>query len=133
MNIKRGRCLCSKTTFEYTGSENWCGHCHCESCRRNTSSAFTTFFGVPREAYHFTGAKPGVYESSKGVRRLFCTHCGTPMAFDADRYPNEILFYVVSLENPEELAPSFHLHFDERLSWTDIGDDLPRSEPKIIG
>jgi hypothetical protein len=117
MNIKRGRCLCSKTTFEYTGSENWCGHCHCESCRRNTSSAFTTFFGVPREAYHFTGAKPGVYESSKGVRRLFCTHCGTPMAFDADRYPNEIL----------------HLHFDERLSWTDIGDDLPRSEPKIIG
>jgi hypothetical protein len=43
MNIKRGRCLCSKTTFEYTGSENWCGHCHCESCRRNTSSAFTTF------------------------------------------------------------------------------------------
>ena len=88
---------------------------------------------MPRDAYHFTGAKPGVYESSKGVRRLFCTHCGTPMAFDADRYPNEILFYVVSLENPEELAPSFHLHFDERLSWTDIGDDLPRSEPKIIG
>ena len=55
------------------------------------------------------------------------------MAFDADRYQNEILFYVVSLENPEELAPSFHLHFDERLSWIDIGDDLPRSEPKIIG
>ena len=44
---KRRRCLCGAVSFEFSGAENWRAHCHCESCRRNTSSPFTTWFGVP--------------------------------------------------------------------------------------
>ncbi len=126
MTTKRGRCLCGQVTFEYDGRENWRGHCHCESCRRNTSSAFATFMGVPRKAYRFTGAQPSVYVSSPGVRRLFCANCGTPMAYETDQLPHEIHFYAASLENPEELQPDFHVHYAERLSWSDINDGLPR-------
>lgn len=128
MTRKRGRCLCGRVTFEYDGPENWRGHCHCESCRRNTSSAFTTFMGVPRAASRFTGAEPSVYASSPGVRRLFCANCGTPMAYETDRLPDEIHFYAASLENPEAFQPDFHVHFAERLTWADINDGLPRHD-----
>jgi hypothetical protein len=128
MATKRGRCLCGAVSFEYSGPENWRGHCHCESCRRNTSSAFTTFFGVPKSAYRFTGQAPGVYRSSPGVRRLFCATCGTPMAYESDRWPDETHFYAASLEDSSDFAPQFHTHWAERVPWIDVADNLPRHE-----
>ena len=125
-NTHKGHCLCGEISFEYWGKVNWCCHCHCESCRRNTSSAFTTFFGVPRKSYRFTGKKPGVYSSSPGQNRLFCTTCGAPVAFEGARYPDEIHFYMASLENPEILTPKFHVHYAEKLSWVELKDDLPK-------
>ena len=127
-NLKKGGCLCGETTFEYSGKENWCCHCHCESCRRNTSSPFTTFIGVPNEAYKFTGKTPGMYESSPGARRMFCTSCGAPVAFEGDRFPHEIHFYASSLENPGDVKPTFHVHYAEKLPWITLDDDLKKHD-----
>ena len=126
MGGTRGHCLCGAVSYEYSGPENWRAYCHCESCRRNTSSPVTAFFGVPRSAFRFTGKAPAVYRSSPGVRRLFCADCGTPMAYDSDRYPDEIHLYAASLEDPENYRPEGHVHCAERLSWFDVKDDLPR-------
>jgi len=128
VSVNKGRCLCGQTTFEYNGDALWCGYCHCESCRRNTASPVAVFIGIPRTNYQYTGLQPGVYESSAGVRRHFCKTCGTPMAFDADKYPDEIHFYLVSLDNPQALKPEIHFHYDERLCWLQINDDLPKEE-----
>lgn len=126
MSVRQGRCLCGQVAFEFEGNINWCGHCHCESCRRNTSSAVATFFAVPRSAYRFTGQAPRAYVSSKGVRRLFCGGCGSPIAYDADAYKDEIHFYLGTLENPADLLPQFHVFYEEKLPWLEIDDDLPR-------
>jgi len=124
--VKRGRCLCGEVSFEYEGPENWRAHCHCESCRRATSSPFTTFFGVPRTAFRFTSKAPAVYESSPGVRRLFCAACGSPMAYDADKYPHEIHFYAASLEDSRAFSPQAHAHWAEKVPWIEVADDLPK-------
>lgn len=126
MTLRRGRCLCGAVSYEYEGPENWVGHCHCESCRRNCSAPFTTFVGVPRPAVRLTGAEPAVYRSSPGVRRLFCAQCGAPVAYDADRYPDEIHFYLAALEDAAGLEPAFHVHAGEQVPWVHLGDDLPR-------
>ena len=126
MTSKRGRCLCGAVTYEYSGPENWSAYCHCESCRRNTASPVTAFFGVPLSAFRFTGQPPAVYRSSPGVERRFCATCGTPMAFQAERWPGEIHLYAATLEQPEAYRPQGHVHFDEHLSWFDVKDDLPR-------
>jgi len=125
MDLKRGRCLCGAVTFEYQGEENWRAHCHCESCRRQTSSPFTTFMGVPNGAWRFTGEEPKTYVSSPGVRRLFCGTCGAPVAYDADTFPDEINFYAVSLERPEDFLPACHVHAGEQLPWIHLDDGLP--------
>ena len=94
---QRGRCLCGAVTYEFTGEPAWRGHCHCESCRRNCSAPFTTFLGVPREGFRWTGAAPQVYDSSPGVRRPFCGRCGSPMAYDAAKDRANIHLYAASL------------------------------------
>ena len=126
MGTTRGRCLCGEVTYEFDGTENWRAYCHCESCRRNTSSPVTAFFGVPRSAFRFTGGAPAAYASSPGVRRLFCGRCGSPMAYESDRWPDEIHLYAASLDDPEAYRPQAHVHIAERLSWFDVRDDLPR-------
>ncbi|MDH3660673.1 MAG: GFA family protein [Alphaproteobacteria bacterium] len=126
MSEKRGRCLCGAVTFAYEGPENWRAHCHCESCRRQTSSPFTTFMGVPNGAFRFTGDQPKIYVSSPGVRRLFCGNCGSPIAYDADAFQDEIHFYAASLERPEDFSPDRHVHTAEQLPWIHLDDGLPR-------
>jgi len=122
----KGRCLCGAVSFDYQGAELWCGHCHCESCRRNCSAPFTTFVGVRRDAARFTGAAPAVYESLPGVERLFCGRCGTPIAYRSARYADEIHFYAASLEDPTRPVPRFHVHWAEKLPWVELSDTLPR-------
>ena len=126
MDVKKGRCLCGRVAFEYSGPEIWCGHCHCESRRRATSSPFTTWVGVPRGACRFTGAVPGVHASSPGVRRFFCTNCGSAIAFESERWPDETHFYAALLETPRDVAPQFHVHVAEKLPWIVLADSLPQ-------
>lgn len=126
MTTRKGRCLCGSVRYEYEGPENWVGHCHCESCRRNTSSPFTTFMGVPRKAVRMTGVTPAVYESSPGVRRHFCPSCGAPVAYDADKFPDEIHFYVAALEDASGIEPAFHVFAGEKVPWVELGDGLPK-------
>jgi hypothetical protein len=126
MTMRKGRCLCGAVSYEYDGPENWVGHCHCESCRRNCSAPFTTFVGVPRSAVQMTGVAPAVYRSSPGVRRLFCGTCGSPVAFDADKYTDEIHFYLAALENAGGLESTFHVFAGEKVPWVHLGDALPK-------
>ncbi len=126
MTIRKGHCLCGAVRYEYEGPENWVGHCHCESCRRNTSSSFTTFFGVPTNAFRYTGIDPWVLESSPGVWRVFCPKCGAPVAYDAEKFPNEVHFYLASLEDTSGLEPQFHAFVSEKVPWITLCDGLPK-------
>lgn len=122
-----GRCLCGRVTFAFEGPENWRGHCHCDSCRRATSSPITTFFGVPNSAWRWTGAAPKSYRSSPGVERLFCGRCGSPMAFRSDRWPDETHFYAASLVDSTAFQPDLQYHADEALPWLVLKDPPPKA------
>src|SRR3546814_13059546 len=117
MMTTRGRCLCGEVTYEFDGAENWRAYCHCESCRRNTSSPVTAFFGVARSAFRFTGKIPLAYASSPGVRRLFCGRCGSPMAYETDRRPPEIDPYAVTLEETRRHRPAAHTNTHTQHPW----------------
>ncbi len=126
MAIIRGRCLCGAIRFEVDSAPLWSCFCHCESCRRNTSSPVTAFLGFRRDDVRFTGAALRRFHSTPGVTRSFCADCGTPLAFEGERWPGEIHLYAASLEAPEKFAPLAHVHWAERLPWLRIDDDLPK-------
>lgn len=124
--MKTGGCLCGAVRFEYDGDLLFAGHCHCQSCRRQTASAFTTFLGVPNGAWAWTGEAPAVYESSPGQKRYFCRTCGAPAAYTSSRWSDEIHFYAALLDEPQDFKPNEHYHWEERLLWAEPSDDLPK-------
>lgn len=118
MQSPRGRCLCGRTRFSFDSSRvRQQLVCHCESCRRATSSPMTGFFTVPDTAWRWTGAAPAEYASSPGVTRGFCGTCGSPMFYRTDRRPGETDFYAASLVDPAEFAPTATAFYDEHLPW----------------
>ncbi|NIS07140.1 MAG: GFA family protein [Gammaproteobacteria bacterium] len=123
-----GRCLCGSLQFEVRGKPLWVAHCHCRSCRRNTGSAVATFVGFRKDQLTYTCGERKFYASSAGVQRGFCAECGTPMTYEADRWPGEVHVYVATLDNPDDFRPQLHVFFAERISWLELEDDLPRYE-----
>jgi hypothetical protein len=104
------------------------GHCHCESCRRATSSPITTFFVVRRSDVAFTGETFRHYPSSPGVSRGFCGRCGSPMSYETERRPDQIDLYMASLDAGQSVPIREHWHWEEHLVWLNVVDDLPRHE-----
>jgi len=121
-----GRCLCGAIRFTAAGAPKWVAHCHCESCRRQTGSAFTTYSGYASEQVSSAGATPTRFHSSPGVTRSFCPHCGTPLAFEGARWPGEIHLFVATFDTPEALTPKAHVNTIEQLAWIHLADGLPR-------
>jgi hypothetical protein len=128
MTSRTGRCLCGGVRYHFKGEVLWRAHCHCESCRRNTSSPVTTFFAVPTDGFAFEGEQPGAYTSSPGVIRRFCKTCGTPMSFERVSKPEEIHLYAASLDDSDGFVPELHSLWSERVPWLSIVDDLPKHE-----
>lgn len=123
-----GRCYCGAVRYAWRAPPLWAAHCHCESCRRQCSAPFTSFFGVMDGAWDWIGDVPRRFDAPNGVRRHFCGTCGTPMAYAADRFPGEIHFYAASMDRPEEFCPTHHVHTAEQLGWVHLNDTLPRHQ-----
>src|SRR2546421_9884801 len=79
-----GRCLCGDIRYEYSGAPVKILHCHCESCRRHTSSPVTTAACVARDCFRYIGSEPVPYESSPGISPTHCGRCGPPTTRQAD-------------------------------------------------
>ena len=124
--VRTGRCFCGAVRFVARGEPRWVAHCHCESCRRATSSAIATYAGYTMANVEWSGARPAEYRSSPGVVRRFCGHCGSPMSFEGERWPDEIHLFVPSFDQPETLRPACHVHVEEQLGWLHLADQLPR-------
>ena len=121
-----GHCLCGATRYAVTFLPLWAAHCHCESCRHATASAFTSFFGIADGGWRWTGAIPATYESSSEVRRDFCATCGSQMTYRSEKFPNETHFYAATLTDPTVYAATEHVHSAEMLPWLHLADGLPR-------
>jgi hypothetical protein len=112
-----GHCLCGAVRFACDALPLWQSLCHCESCRRATSSPFTAFLGIADGHWRWTGQAPATYASSPGVWRDFCPHCGSPMAYRSTRFPGEIHFYAASLDDPTAYSPQDEVFLSEALPW----------------
>ncbi len=129
-----GRCLCGAVRYRFEGQPNWQAHCHCESCRRATSSPITSFFAVDHDRIAWSGTAPHLYESSPGIFRSFCPGCGSPLTYQSDVRTHEVDVYALTLDAPEHFEADTHVMWNERLPWLQIVDDLPKRRlPRQLG
>ncbi|WP_293868795.1 GFA family protein [uncultured Alsobacter sp.] len=123
-----GRCLCGGIRYSYRGAPKWTAYCHCESCRRATSSPVAVWIGVEREQFTWDTGTPAAYASSPGVIRRFCPTCGSPLSYEGDGWPTEVHILAPSLDDPSTVQPRGHVHSGEQLPWFEVDDDLLRFE-----
>ncbi len=121
-----GGCLCRNVRYRVDGSPVWIGYCHCRSCRRSTGAAAVTHVGVRDTDLTFVKGNRKIFESSPGVNRGFCSECGSPLTYEADRFPAYVQVYVGTFDRPNQFLPQAHVHFSERVSWFNVNDELPR-------
>ncbi|MGF1610769.1 MAG: GFA family protein [Kiloniellales bacterium] len=121
-----GGCLCGAVRYAVRGRPTWIAHCHCRSCRRQTGSAVAPFVGISRAQLTWLGETPRSHQSSPGVTRSFCPHCGTPIAYETEQRPEDVDLHLGTLDEPERFPPRFHVHDAERIAWLHIEDGLPR-------
>lgn len=113
---RTGHCLCGAVRFEAVGEPKWVEWCHCESCRRVTGSPVTAFAAYPKAAVTFPASTPASFISSPGVRRSFCGRCGSPVAYEGARWPDEIHLHLGLFDVPD-LVPARHGCHEEMLPW----------------
>ena len=65
--------------------------------------------------------------SDFGFRR-FCGDCGTPLSMEVNHQPETVDFSVATLDEPDRVAPGFHIFWGSRIGWFEPGDALPRHE-----
>jgi hypothetical protein len=129
-----GHCACKKIRYAFEGDPLWVAHCHCESCRRATSSAFATYVGVNLNQFRYLEGDPAWYESSADVHRYFCGNCGSPLAYVGNKFGGTVHLYAGSLAEPDKVMPSGQMNKSEQLPWAEVHKDLPQFvAPKVKG
>jgi len=122
-----GSCLCGQVSFEIDLPVIWCGHCHCDLCRRAHGAAFVTWFGVSTEAFHLKEDKNlQWYASSDEAKRGFCSICGSTMFFHSSRWADEMHIALPFVHGDINKEPSIHVYWDRHVPWVELQDDLKK-------
>jgi hypothetical protein len=124
-----GGCLCGAVRYRVRGEPVWVAHCHCKSCQRASGSAVLPFAGFATEGFEIVQGTPVRFASSPGVARSFCPTCGTPLTYQAERFPGEVHITLGSLDAPAAFTPTAHVWTEDRVASIAYSDGL-RHHPK---
>lgn len=66
------------------------------------------------------------FASSPGVRRGYCSDCGTTITYRHELRPGEVDLTLATLDDPGSLRPNAHIWVRDKLPWVQISDGLPQ-------
>src|SRR6476659_3048153 len=106
-----GGCMCGAVRYELKSEPFDCGWCHCRTCQLNSGAPGMVFASVADGDFVWIegGDKVKSASSSSFGHREFCGECGTPFLMKVDHQPETVDFSVVTLDDPEAIAPGFHI------------------------
>ena len=122
--------MCGAVRYELQSDPFDAGWCHCRTCQLNSGAPAMVFASVPAGDLSWTngaGKVKSVSSSSFGHRE-FCGECGTPLLMKVDHQPETVDFSVATLDEPEAVAPGFHIFWRSRIGWFDRGTIFPRHD-----
>ena len=125
-----GGCMCGAVRYRAAGEPKFVAYCHCHSCRKHTGAPVVMWVAFDPEQVKWTHGDRKLYRSSQSAKRGFCGDCGTPLTWEAPSLmvPGEftVEFNISTLDNPDDYVPDRHWCHDERISWFEVADELPR-------
>ncbi|WP_445261307.1 GFA family protein [Pseudomonas sp. RL_15y_Pfl2_60] len=101
-------CLCGNVRVVAVGPPYRVGICHCLDCRKHHGALFHASAIFPERAVTITG------ETSEYQSRYFCPRCGSSVFSRSD---DEVELNLGSLDEPDQLRPTYELWMLRRESW----------------
>jgi hypothetical protein len=124
--IFEGGCLCGAVRYRATAHPLRGVICHCSMCRKHSGAPALAFVHFPRDAFTWSKGEPTRYRSSPFAERGFCSVCGSTLSMHEEVLANRVQICVGSLDNAERVRIDDHVWVEQRISWFDVKDDLPR-------
>ena len=121
-----GGCQCGAVRYRVTGIPMMAALCHCSMCRRASAAPAVAWAMFSEREVEFIAERPAFHASSAEAKRHFCARCGTQIAFTASFLPKLVDITIGSLDDPSQIAPTFHYWDSRRIPWLKIADGLPR-------
>ena len=123
-----GSCFCGAVRFEVTLPTLVSVHCHCSMCRRVHGAAYVTWFTLPKTQCRVTAGKGDLtrHQSSDHGVRSFCLRCGSALFFESSHRADQVDIPLANMAAAIDRTPQFHIFFDDRVEWIEVGDSLPR-------
>ena len=129
-SISEGGCACGTVRYALRSAPFDAGWCHCRICQRVSGAPAMVFASVPTGDFAFIAGAERVkrFASSEFGHRQFCGDCGSPLTIAVEFQPVTIDFAIATLDDPDAVAPGFHIFRASRVAWFETADDLPRHE-----
>jgi hypothetical protein len=127
---RKGGCACGAVRYELNSEPFDTGWCHCRICQLVSGAPAMAFATVTvGDMVFIAGADAiGTVRLTAFGRRRFCKKCGTPLTIEVEYQPETIDFPVATLDDPDSVAPGFHIFRASKIAWFETADDLPRHE-----
>lgn len=120
-----GGCRCGSVRIAANAEPISVGYCHCTDCRRSTGAPVSAFVCFRTGDVSIEGDTQRSYENG-GVRRIFCSTCGSPLAYLDLNIDNRTYIMLGAMNRPARYAPRVHAYVSEQLPFLHMDDDLPR-------
>lgn len=123
-----GGCLCGAVRYRLEGRLRPVIACHCGQCRR-ASGHHGAATAVEREGFTLLSGEEAItwYESSPGVRRGFCSACGSNLFWESEA-ETQICIMAGTLDQPTGLTLEGHIFVGDKADYYEIGDGLPQKK-----
>ena len=122
-----GGCLCGAVRYEFDAAPLYPPTlCHCRSCQRASGAHAVAWITVPLASLQYAQGRPASIASSPGVKRGFCSHCGTPLTYWNEARAPEIDITICTLDDPAVIAPIDHIWTADAVGWECKLAQLPR-------
>jgi len=124
----RAQCLCGDVRIEITGKLGPIVHCHCSRCRKASGAAFGSNADVRSRYWNVVAGAERIreFDSSPGVKRAFCSRCGSPLYSRRTEAPDVYRIRLGILEDDPGRRPLAHFWVGSKAPWETIADDLPQ-------
>ncbi len=120
----KGKCLCGAVNYELTSQPQDAYYCHCRDCQYLSGSPFHVLGIVERGSVNLISGELSEYkhlaQDGSGMTREFCNICGTPLFVTSTRFEEIQMFTVNTLDEPENVKPSFEIWTTSKVSWANI-------------
>lgn len=115
-----GGCMCGAVRYEISERPLFGGLCHCDRCRPQSGSAFSTVIFIKRSSFVIDGEThvfDDVGSSGQHVGRRSCARCGSPLTTEPDSVPDLMMVKAGTIDDNEWFQPIMELFVTRRRPW----------------